>query len=157
MRGLKERIAGLSDEEAVDAAGCLAGWMAERAKERLPLEVLKAVEDEGESMGLLAEDFPELADRLRAIFEDDVQKGQAARKLLLFLAERENYTAQVKEAIDRPALKFAESMTMSLGMAISLLLFLEFDVEYVDKKGGKRLRISKKTPVLEIFMKLLGL
>jgi hypothetical protein len=154
---LKERIAGLSDDEALDAAGCLAGWMSEDAKEKLPLDVRETIEDEQAAMGLLGEAFPEVAGRLREISKDEGRKGQAARNLLLFLAERDSYSSQVEEALNRPALKFVEPVSMNLGMVIFLLLLSDIEVRYEETKEGKRLHVSKKAPVPEILKKFLGL
>ena len=151
MRDLERRIAELTDDEAMYAAVYLANWMGAQAKELGRLPSGEAIPDEQEALDILGQALPELADQLIEISAAE-KRGQVARNILSFLTR--DHASKVEEALNRP--RVMEPFTASLGASILLLLLLEFDLEYTDKKSGKTLKISKKTSILEFLMALLG-
>lgn len=153
MRDLRQRISELTDDESLGAVDYLANWMKEKANREDILPADYAITNDQAVIDILGQTLPETTDYLKEILMDE-RKGQIARKLLLFMSENKSYTSKIEEALDRPNLR--EPLTLSLGSAILIFLILEFDLEYVDIKSGKRFRISKKSPTLELIKELLG-
>jgi hypothetical protein len=153
---LRKRISESTDEEALEAISYISNWMAERAKVEGRLTNTDVILDDQAALEILGHAFPELAAPLSAISHNDKIKARTAKNLLLFIAEQKDYAFKVEDALDRPILR-SDPLTMGLSTGMLLLLFLEFELKYMDTKGGKSLKISKKSPILEILMRILGL
>lgn len=156
LNRLEERISELANDEALENVGYLAYWMKENAKDSGKLASMEISPDDQSAVEMLRDALPEISDSIKRISYDENFKGQVAKNFLIYLSRQKNYANKVEEAFDRPILR-GEPFTISLGASILMLLFLEFDLKYSNKKGEKRLQISKKAPVLDIIAKLLGL
>jgi hypothetical protein len=151
---LRNRISKISDEETLEAVSYVANWMEDQARMDGKLAATEAIPDDRSAIEILCSVLPELADSLKEIYDND-HNAKIARNVLLFMAEQDSYAAKVEEAIDRPALR-GEPFTVGLSTIILLLLVLEFDLKYTDKKSGKSLYLSKKSQIMELLMKILG-
>lgn len=154
MKDLGQRIFELTDAEALDAVNYITNCMQRHAVEIGKLPSRSSILNDKEILKFLDNNFSDIKEQFKQAIANESKKGQIARNILLTLAERRHFISIVEESLDQPALR--EPFTVSLGASILLLLLLEFDLEYIDKKNGKKLKISKKAPILEIIMKLLG-
>jgi hypothetical protein len=154
VKDLRLKISDLNKDEVLKTTHYMVEWMKRKAKYEREFSGNEVIPDEHAALDILGQISPEMANHLIEIFAEDGREG-VARNFLFLLAEKEVYAHKVEEALDGPSLR--EPFTVSVATGILLLLFLEFDLEYVDMKAGKKLRISKKTPVLEMFAKILGL
>ncbi len=137
---LGNRVSKISDEEALDAFSYMASWMGEQAKME---GKLTAIPDDRGALEMLGTALPELVGPLKNLSDNENQKARVARNVLLFMVEQDCYTSKVEEAIDRPALR-GDPLTVGLSTGFFLLLLLEFELKYIDKKGGKRVFKSLK-------------
>ncbi len=151
---LGDKIAGISDEEALETVSYIANWMGEQAKMEGKLPVTEALPNDRLALDVLSDALPELADSLKEIHDND-HNAKIAKNMLSFMAEQNNYAAKVEEAIDRPSLR-GEPFALGLGTAFLLFLVLEFELRYTDKKAGKSLYLAKKSQIMELLMKILG-
>ncbi len=153
MEDSSQIIRELTDGEAIEAVGYLAGWMEERLKneKQFATKIQEEVMDEQKAIDILGCAYPELSEDMHRINYEEGQKGQAARNFLNFLYEQKDYTLKVKEALDRPTLK-GEPITIALFAALFFFFSLEFDLEFEETNGimRKKLRVSRKVMPLDI-------
>lgn len=162
MDNLTQRLSALSDREAVQAASYVTEWMQQQLREerKLPPEFESQFTDD-EAADMLVDVFRDVAGPLNQarLSAAECERAQIARSFLSALSQDERYAAVVHEAVEQLVYKAEPITTMAIAAGIVFLLTLEFDFEYTDVDGKRKLRwrLSRKASPIELVGKVLGL
>lgn len=144
MSELDERIAELSNSEAIQAAAYVAECLRQKLQATLDAPITL---DDNQAAVLLSEAFPAEASAVSALrpTSGEAVRGEAGRQFLSACAEEKDYAAYVQDGLDQLAFKCDPLTFMAVAAGIVFLMQLKFhaDGEVKGKRGRFGFSIGK--------------